>query len=56
MQGLLAELQKDEQGIEKELRDAEQFIEGIEKQYNLPDFLQWLPFKKFFGGLKAAAS
>ncbi|KAK9810810.1 hypothetical protein WJX73_009081 [Symbiochloris irregularis] len=49
-QGLLAELQKDEKGIEKELRDAESFLEGIEKQYHLPDFLNFLPtqVKNFF--------
>lgn len=53
MQGLLAELRRDEQGfadgLGKELKEAEGFLEGIEKQYHLPDFLKWLPFKQFFG-------
>ena len=52
MQGVLAELTRDEksfqEGLAKELQEAEGFLEGIEKQYHLPDFLQWLPFKNFF--------
>lgn len=56
LQGVLAELRRDEdsfqQGLGKELREAEAFLEGIEKRYHLPDFLKWLPFK--LGNLSAS--
>lgn len=48
MQGLLAELRKDETGVENtitaDLRKAENFLEGIEAKYRLP---KWMPFKDF---------
>jgi violaxanthin de-epoxidase len=55
-QGLFQELSKDEQAaakeFQREITDAEQFLEGVEKQYasGLPSFLQWGPFKALFGG------
>ena len=61
MQELGRELTQEEKEVQNELRDAEQFLEGIEGQYKLPSFLE-APLKlfrgfrlPFFGGGPAAA-
>jgi len=49
-QGISRELTRDEKIAEEELREAEQFLEGIEKQYRVPTFFE-APFR-FFSNFK----
>ena len=42
MQDLVQELSKEEQFIQKEIQDAEDFVNRIERQYKLPPWLRWL--------------
>ena len=52
MQNIEAAITGEEKIVSDELREAEKYLEGIEKQYgsNLPNFLNWGPFKGWFGG------
>lgn len=41
-QGIVGELSKDEKVLEREIREAEDFVNRIEKGYKLPGWLRWL--------------
>ena len=42
MQGIVGELTKEEKALEREISDAEAFVNRIERQYKLPGWLRWL--------------
>ena len=42
LQDLVQEFTKEEQFIQKEIQDAEDFVNRIERQYKLPPWLRWL--------------
>ena len=42
MQDLVQEFTKEEQYLQKEIQDAENFVNRIERQYKLPPWLRWL--------------
>ncbi len=42
VQGLAGELSKEEKLFEREIADAEAFVNRIERQYKLPGWLRWL--------------
>lgn len=50
MQDLGRELTREEREVEEELQDAERYLEGIERQYKLPPFIE-APVQ-FFRSLK----
>lgn len=42
MQGLVGEISKEEKIFEREIKDAEDFVNRIERGYKLPGWLRWL--------------
>ena len=52
MQNVVNTITGEEKFVEDEILDAERYLESIEKQYgsNLPQWLNWGPFKAIFGG------
>lgn len=52
MQNVVNTITGEEKFVSDEIQDAERYLEGIEKQYGsqLPQWLNWGPFKSFFGG------
>lgn len=51
MQNIANAITGEEKIVTDEFMEAEKFLEGVEKQYGsqLPKWLNWGPFKSFFG-------
>lgn len=52
VQNVVNTITGEEKIVSDEIQDAEKYLEGIEKQYGsqLPQWLNWGPFKSVFGG------
>lgn len=51
LQNIASAITGEEKLVTDEFRDAEKYLEAIEKQYgsNIPNWLNWGPFKSLFG-------